>query len=177
MDTNVQALKNLYVALGGEASDVADLTTSSEVITAMESVAASAASELPAVTSSDNGKVLCVSSGKWGKKFLATNIVVTINELSGNFSLGYCPNFSEILPYVKANGIASFTITGGAFGADLQTQGGFFSGTGNDSQALYANGIFDTPDYGLCAYSIKITPDNTKTLKVVPITQATVPEA
>ena len=66
MDTNVQALKNLYVALGGEASDVADLTTSSEVITAMESVAASAASELPVVKKADAGKNLTVnSSGKW----------------------------------------------------------------------------------------------------------------
>lgn len=67
MDTNVQALKNLYVALGGDASDVENLTTSSEVITAMESVAASAASELPVVTSSDNGKALVVSGGKWTK--------------------------------------------------------------------------------------------------------------
>lgn len=66
MDTNVQALKNLYVALGGEASDVAELTTSSEVITAMESVAASAASELPVVKPADEGKTLTVnSSGKW----------------------------------------------------------------------------------------------------------------
>lgn len=66
MDTNVQALKNLYVALGGEASDVENLTTSSEVITAMESVAASAASELPVVKPADEGKTLTVnSSGKW----------------------------------------------------------------------------------------------------------------
>lgn len=66
MDTNVQALKNLYVALGGDASDVENLTTSSEVITAMESVAASAASELPAVKKTDAGKTLTVNgNGKW----------------------------------------------------------------------------------------------------------------
>lgn len=66
MDTNVQALKNLYVALGGDASDVENLTTSSEVITAMESVAASAASELPVVKKVDEGKTLTVDgNGKW----------------------------------------------------------------------------------------------------------------
>ena len=41
MDTTVDALKTLYVALGGTAA------------------------ELPAVTDADNGKVLKVASGKW----------------------------------------------------------------------------------------------------------------
>lgn len=33
--TNVEALKKLYIALGGEAADVADMTTSAEVICAI----------------------------------------------------------------------------------------------------------------------------------------------
>lgn len=64
--TNVEALRNLYVALGGEASDVADMATSAEVINAIATVAASAvASELPKVTADDNGKVLKVIEGEW----------------------------------------------------------------------------------------------------------------
>lgn len=64
--TNVDALKALYVAFGGESSTVADLTTSAEVIAALASfVAAGGAAELPAVTSSNNGQVLTVVSGKW----------------------------------------------------------------------------------------------------------------
>lgn len=81
MDTNVQALKELYVSLGGKASDVADMATSSEVITAMKSVAASAASELPAVTASDYGSILRVgANGKWttwGDGF-ADNVLVGV---------------------------------------------------------------------------------------------------
>ena len=64
--TNVDALKKLYVALGGKASDVAALDTSAEVIDAIATVAASTI-ELPAVTASDNGDVLTVVSGKWAK--------------------------------------------------------------------------------------------------------------
>lgn len=64
MDTNVQALKNLYVALGGDLSEVANLATSSEVINAIAQLPAIGAS-LPAVTAADNGKILKVVEGKW----------------------------------------------------------------------------------------------------------------
>lgn len=66
METNVQALKDLYVALGGEASDVVDMTTSSEVLVALQAVAQAAATELPVVKKADAGKLLTVNgSGKW----------------------------------------------------------------------------------------------------------------
>jgi hypothetical protein len=69
--TNVEALKALYVALGGSAADVADKTTSAEVISALATIAPTAiAAELPKVTASDNGKVLTVVSGKWAKAAL-----------------------------------------------------------------------------------------------------------
>lgn len=71
MDTTVVALRNLYVALGGTASNVADLVIIPDLINAIATVAASAtAAELPKVTSSDNGKVLTVVSGKWQKAAL-----------------------------------------------------------------------------------------------------------
>lgn len=75
--TNVEALRVLYVALGGSLTDtyegiadgaaVSDYTTSSEVICAIAEIAASAGIELPKVTSADNGDVLTVKSGKWAK--------------------------------------------------------------------------------------------------------------
>ena len=75
MDTNVQALKGLYAALGGEASDVADLQTSAEVIVALEAVAEAAATELPAVKKVDEGKVLTVNgNGKWSAKLPESEI-------------------------------------------------------------------------------------------------------
>lgn len=66
MDTTIKALKNLYVALGGEAADVADLVIIPDMINAIATVAATAvAAELPEVSASDNGKVLKVAEGKW----------------------------------------------------------------------------------------------------------------
>lgn len=66
MDTTVDALKNLYVALGGDADDVADVTLIPDMINAIATVAETAiAPELPAVTSTDNGSVLKVVDGKW----------------------------------------------------------------------------------------------------------------
>ena len=69
MNTTVDALKALYVALGGSADDVADITIIPDMINAIATVAASATqAELPAVKSTDNGKVLTVVSGKWAAK-------------------------------------------------------------------------------------------------------------
>lgn len=66
MDTTVEALKNLYVALGGSADDVANISLIPDMINKIATVAATAtAPELPKVTAEDNGKVLKVASGKW----------------------------------------------------------------------------------------------------------------
>lgn len=71
--TNVEAFKALYVAFGGTAADVADMTETSAVVNALASLVGSGATaELPKVTSSDNGKVLTVVSGKWAKAALPT---------------------------------------------------------------------------------------------------------
>ena len=76
----VEALKALYVALGGSLTDyysgiaggiaVADYVLIPDVIQAIakkaESVATAATTpELPAVTAEDNGSVLKVANGKW----------------------------------------------------------------------------------------------------------------
>lgn len=74
MNTTVDALKALYVALGGTAADVANVTLIPDMINAIATVAASAtAPELPKVTSSNNGQVLTVDGGKWKAKALPNN--------------------------------------------------------------------------------------------------------
>ena len=78
----VEALKALYVAFGGALTDtyediadgaaVSAYSLTPDVICAIAKKAPSAGIELPKVTSSDNGKVLTVVSGKWAKADLPT---------------------------------------------------------------------------------------------------------
>lgn len=66
MDTNVTALKALYVALGGSASTVTNITTIAEMISAIATLIPEGGfSTLPAVAAKDNGKVLTVVEGAW----------------------------------------------------------------------------------------------------------------
>ena len=68
---NVDALKALYVALGGTAADVADVNKIPDMIMEIATVAgevftAATTKELPAVSKTNEGAVLKVnSSGKW----------------------------------------------------------------------------------------------------------------
>lgn len=71
MDNTIDALRNLYVALGGTATDVDDIVIIPDMINAIATLISSGATaELPKVTSSDNGNVLTVVSGKWAKAAL-----------------------------------------------------------------------------------------------------------
>lgn len=71
MGDTVKALKAIYVALGGNANDVANITLIPDMLNKIATVAATAtAAELPKVTSSNNGQVLTVDSGKWKAKDL-----------------------------------------------------------------------------------------------------------
>lgn len=66
MDKTIDALRNLYVALGGDADDVADFVIIPDMINAIAALIASGVTaELPAVTADDNGKVLKVADGAW----------------------------------------------------------------------------------------------------------------
>lgn len=91
MDNTLDALRGLYVALGGDADDVANLVIIPDLINAIASLittqgiaalptgtdgqvltldkgewtAANVPSELPAVTATDNGSVLKVVEGEW----------------------------------------------------------------------------------------------------------------
>lgn len=66
MDTTITALKALYVALGGNAATVAAITLIPDMINAIAAIVPTAiAKELPTVSSTNNGQVLTVVSGKW----------------------------------------------------------------------------------------------------------------
>lgn len=66
MDNTIKALQNLYVALGGDADDVADIVLIPDMINAIATVVVTAvAKELPEVEAKDNGKVLKVVDGEW----------------------------------------------------------------------------------------------------------------
>lgn len=93
-DNNIDALKAVYVALGGSASDVANLSTNAEVIEKIAEVAGSTV-ELPAVSSSDNGKVLTVSGGKWQAKQPASP---TSYEISVGYNVDTPSTISVSLP-------------------------------------------------------------------------------
>ena len=66
MDNTLDALRHLYVAMGGDADDVENLVIIPDLINAIATLISSGASaELPAVTAADNGKVLKGADGKW----------------------------------------------------------------------------------------------------------------
>lgn len=70
MDNTITALKALYVALGGNASTVANMVIIPDLINAIATQAAlvttaATTKELPTVTSANNGAVLKVADGKW----------------------------------------------------------------------------------------------------------------
>lgn len=70
MDNTIDALRNLYVTLGGDAEDVADLVIIPDLINAIATqaaliVTAANTKELPTVTATDNGKILKVVDGEW----------------------------------------------------------------------------------------------------------------
>ena len=70
MDNTLDALRNLYVALGGDADDVVNLVIIPDLINAIATQAATittaaTSAELPEVSTTNNGQVLTVVSGQW----------------------------------------------------------------------------------------------------------------
>ena len=65
MRQTVTALKALYVALGGSASTVADMTLIPDLINAIAAIVTASGGLLPAVDAEDNGKVAKVADGAW----------------------------------------------------------------------------------------------------------------
>lgn len=68
MENIAEALKNLYVAFGGDTDDIEKAENIADAVNMLASyISEGGAAELPVVTSADNGKVLTVVSGKWEK--------------------------------------------------------------------------------------------------------------
>jgi hypothetical protein len=73
MDNTITALKNLYVALGGDSSTVANMVIIPDLINAIAThISSGGAAELPAVSATNNGQVLTVVSGEWKAANLPT---------------------------------------------------------------------------------------------------------
>ena len=74
MNLTVEALKELYIALGGSAANVAGITLIPDMIKAIAAhISSGGAAELPSVTTADNGKVLTVVEGEWSAAALPTS--------------------------------------------------------------------------------------------------------
>lgn len=84
MINTVESLRELYVALGGDLSDVANITTIPEMLSKISLVAQAAATELPVVSGADDGDVLGVVSGKWAKMSVPTELPAVTNVDDGN---------------------------------------------------------------------------------------------
>lgn len=66
MGANVNGLKAIYVALGGSADDVANISTIDGMLNAIATVIPTAtASELPDASKATAGQVLTVVDGEW----------------------------------------------------------------------------------------------------------------
>lgn len=81
--TNVDALKKLYIELGGNKEDIANIETSADMIEVLANIAGGTI-ELPAVSSTDNGDVLTVVSGKWAKAELPVELPAVTTSDEGN---------------------------------------------------------------------------------------------
>lgn len=100
MDSTVKALKNLYVALGGDADDVANVSRIPDMIEAVAVVVETFVSgitskSLPDITASNNGQILTVVEGTWA----AANVQ------------------AELPPVTAANDGAVLTVVDGAWAA------------------------------------------------------------
>lgn len=132
MDTNVQALKGLYAALNGDPKDVENMATSSEVITALQDVAAAAATELPVVKKVDEGKVLTVNgNGKWSAALPETEIDDTEASATKTYSSSKIESIipaNELpTPSVSNNGKVAMVVSDGeggyTWGAETPSSG------------------------------------------------------
>lgn len=83
MINTVESLRGLYVALGGDIAEVANLNTIPQLLEEISTVAQAAATELPAVKAADNGKVLTVVNSKWQKANLPAGLPAVTDSDSG----------------------------------------------------------------------------------------------
>ena len=84
MKTIIEALQDLYVAMGGQAADVADLTVTPDMIDAIADVYEDKGDTLPTVTDADNAKLLTVVNGAWDKADAAKELPAVTSTNNGS---------------------------------------------------------------------------------------------
>ena len=94
MNTNVEALKAIYVALGGSLTDtysdianniaVSNYVLSPDCLMAISKKVSSIGIELPTVSAVDDGDVLTVVSGKWAKASVPKELPAVTAEDDGS---------------------------------------------------------------------------------------------
>jgi len=111
MNNIIEALQKLYVALGGQAADVANFNITPEMISAIADVIeGSGGSTLPAVSGGDNGKLLTVVEGGWDKAdapkelpavdMLDVGKILTVKRSGTQYSWDkYYPNYVQSIVY------------------------------------------------------------------------------
>ena len=110
MINTIEALRGLYVALGGDLTDVANITTIPVMLSAISEVAAAAASELPAVKGTDDGKVLSVVSGKWAKADLPKELPTVSGADDGNVLTVVSGAWAKAAPPTSEPFVVTFTL-------------------------------------------------------------------
>ena len=79
--TNVEALKNLYVSLGGSAADVANVTTIADMITALQDVASGGGGTVVCrVTTLSSGYVADKTGAELNEAISAGKIVLIVTD-------------------------------------------------------------------------------------------------
>lgn len=122
----IEALQEVYTALGGELSDtyediasgaaVSDYTTIPDCIAAIAQRAASAGIELPKVTSDDNSKLLTVVNGKWDKADAPSSsgglriIIAEYDSSKETYTLNM--SYSEMREHINNGGILAVRSSG-----------------------------------------------------------------
>lgn len=102
--TTIEALFDLYEALGGDVDEISTLETIPELLEEISEVAGSTI-ELPGVTASDNGDVLTVVDGKWAKAEASTPAYTSTNFSKAGLS-------GKVVTYGKVSTIEIATFSG-----------------------------------------------------------------
>lgn len=129
MGDNIKALTEVYVALGGNASDIPAGASNADIIALIATVASGGGgggADLPAVTSEDNGDVLTVVDGAWGKAapsggggVCVVHASLTWNDSTSGFDVTVEEQDSDIIAAITAGEIVEMHV--GRYGNDPHT--------------------------------------------------------
>jgi len=131
--TTIEALFDLYEALGGDADEISTLQTIPEVLEEISEVAGSTI-ELPGVSASDNGDVLTVVGGKWAKAASELPVVYpndngkVLAVVGGKWEAANAPD-STTKSFTKAGLTGTVKTYGNVSTIEIYTRGGTITST------------------------------------------------